>query len=123
MFELLGGKIAAFVLSLNIICLTTNGTSIMRHLGNLIKHNKHQLCFVHAIQLVAVHISYNEIKNRNDEDESLVLDDISDPDKSELENEIDDGDLDNDSVQFDEREVDRELLELTHESNINHIIS
>lgn len=66
-------------------------------------------------------ISYNKKRDRNDGEESLDFDDISDPDESEDEN--DDDNLNNDDVEINDIGVEEEPLKLTHESGINYTIT
>ena len=58
--ELLEQKLSDFGLSLNedIVCICTDGASVMAKVGKLIKADQ-QLCFAHGIQLAVLDVLYN----------------------------------------------------------------
>nr|XP_047135413.1 leucine-rich repeat-containing protein 23 [Hydra vulgaris] len=84
-------------LSSDVVCITTDGASVMEKLGN-ISPAEYQLCFAHAIHLVVVDVIYknkvenNQISNEEDiEDDFDVFDDdytLKDYSKSEFGQEL-----------------------------------
>ena len=62
--ELLDKKLAEFELNLSddIVSICTDGASVMRKVGNLIKP-KQQLCYLHGIHLAVTDVLYKKCQN------------------------------------------------------------
>lgn len=90
--QLLKSKLQIFGLSLesDIICITTDGASVMKKIGRLITP-EHQLCIVHGIQLAVLSVLYkqNVITNTNFESDSDLIEDSDDDDRDNFDIGID----------------------------------
>ena len=80
--------------STDVICITTDGASVMEKLGN-ISPSEYQLCFAYAIHLAVIDVIYKKkVKNNNqstnDKDIEDDCDVFDDDEEEEEQNEISD---------------------------------
>ena len=98
--ELVKSKLKQFDLDFNIICVTTDGCSVMKSIGDKIKPTGQQLCFAHAIQLAILDVLYLQIPG--DEESTYDFESGS----SDEENEKNEGDFVTDSNRDEEGSQD-----------------
>ncbi|OXA54474.1 hypothetical protein Fcan01_11805 [Folsomia candida] len=81
--DLVSGRLKEFGLSLNtdIICICTDGASVMTKVGN-ISPTLQQMCFAHAIQLGVMDVLYSKPKPTNEKRSDINID-IPDVDEDE----------------------------------------